>query len=57
MLLLLLLLTMLPLLLRPWQHSASWWPRLFADDPADIAWDDEVKDYSDLPPAVRSIPS
>eukprot|EP00879_Flechtneria_rotunda_P021872 GHRR01023067.1.p1 GENE.GHRR01023067.1~~GHRR01023067.1.p1 ORF type:complete len:293 (+),score=96.18 GHRR01023067.1:832-1710(+) len=39
---------------RPWQHSASWWPRLFADDPSDIAWDDEAKDYSDLPPAVAA---
>jgi hypothetical protein len=40
---------------RPWQHSASWWPRLFAgDDSTEIAWDDETKDYSDLPPAVAA---
>ncbi|KAF8055469.1 TTC28 [Scenedesmus sp. PABB004] len=39
---------------RPWQHSASWWPRLFADDPADVAWDDAAHDYSDLPPAVAA---
>lgn len=39
---------------RPWQHSASWWPQLFADDTDQIAWDDESKDYSDLPAAVAA---
>lgn len=39
---------------RPHQHSASWWPRLFADDAADVAWDDAPKDYTDLPPAIAA---
>lgn len=38
----------------PWQHSASWWPRLFRDDPVQVAWDDYDKDYSDLPPAIAA---
>ena len=38
----------------PHQHSASWWPRLFADDATDVAWDDAPKDYSDLPPAIAA---
>ena len=39
---------------RPWQHSESWWPRLFSCDPVSVAWDDADKDYSDLPPAVAA---
>lgn len=39
---------------RPHQHSASWWPRLFADDVTDVAWDDAPKDYTDLPPAIAA---
>eukprot|EP00775_Hariotina_reticulata_P004755 gene4755-5005_t len=40
---------------RPHQPSVAWWPRLFQDDVAEIAWDDEAKDYSDLPPPVAAI--
>lgn len=39
---------------RPNQHSASWWPRLLADDATDVAWDDTHKDYTDLPPAIAA---
>jgi hypothetical protein len=39
---------------RPQQHSASWWPRLFADDAVDVAWDDAPKDYSDLPAPIAA---
>jgi hypothetical protein len=34
---------------RPWAHSASFWPRLFADEPGEVAADDGPGDYSDLP--------
>ena len=33
---------------REWQHSETWWPRLFQHHQA-IQWDDYDKDYSDLP--------
>ena len=36
---------------RHWQHSESWWNRLFREH-NDIAWDDYEKDYSDLPEEV-----
>jgi ribosomal protein L12E/L44/L45/RPP1/RPP2 len=39
---------------RPHQHSASWWPRLFADDATDVAWDDAPKNYTDLPPTIAA---
>jgi hypothetical protein len=44
----------LPHTCSPHQHSASWWPRLFADDPTDIAWDDAPKDYTDLPAPIAA---
>jgi hypothetical protein len=40
---------------RPHQPSVAWWPQLFQDDLAEIAWDDEPKDYSDLPPPVAAV--
>jgi hypothetical protein len=44
----------LELLQRPWQHSESWWPRLLAHHPL-VAWDDDSKDYSDLPAPVKAL--
>ncbi|KAL0049465.1 hypothetical protein WJX82_003033 [Trebouxia sp. C0006] len=38
----------LQLLRKEWQHSETWWPRLFQHHQA-IQWDDYDKDYSDLP--------
>ena len=37
---------------REWQHSETWWPRLFQHHQP-IQWDDYDKDYSDLPLQVR----
>ncbi|KAA6420245.1 MAG: heat shock STI-like [Trebouxia sp. A1-2] len=38
----------LQLLRKEWQHSETWWPRLFQHHQP-IQWDDYDKDYSDLP--------
>ncbi|DBA90606.1 TPA: hypothetical protein ACH3X1_003839 [Trebouxia sp. C0004] len=38
----------LQLLRKEWQHSETWWPRLFQHHHP-IQWDDYDKDYSDLP--------
>ncbi|DBA65944.1 TPA: hypothetical protein ACH3X2_002968 [Trebouxia sp. C0005] len=42
----------LQLLRKEWQHSETWWPRLFQHHQP-IQWDDYDKDYSDLPLQVR----
>lgn len=41
----------LELLQKYWEHSKSWWPRLFSHH-SPIEWDDYEKDYSDLPEVV-----
>lgn len=41
----------LELLQKYWEHSTSWWPRLFSHH-STIEWDDYEKDYSDLPEVV-----
>ena len=38
-------------LLRGGNPGSTWWDRLFVNDPP-IAFDDQEKDYSDLPPEI-----
>lgn len=36
--------------------SSTWWPRLMTHHVGEVAWDDDEKDFSDLPSHLKPLP-